>query len=149
MLLALNVSSLAQLNTIQRHRAILVSQLRTNQMALALVTFPKSRTLSVNGKSIGMLVLNSELRYGVLFAWRLDPLDFGHIYQIWLIQPDGKQISGGFFRSDLDQPFVSALISSPQLLSVFAGLDVTVEPNGGSPAPTGQRVSKASLKVAP
>lgn len=145
LLLVLNLSTWAQLYSMQRQQAMLASQLRTSQTALALVAYPEGQTFGVSGKGTGTLVLNFELRSGVLFAWGLNPLDSAHTYQIWLIQKDGKRVSGGLFRPDPEQPFVSALISSPQPLSDFVGLGVTVEPSGGSLAPTGQRVLEASF----
>jgi anti-sigma-K factor RskA len=139
-LLVFNVSTLAQLSALQRQQANLTAQVDASQKALSLVAYPESRTFTVSGKGTGTLVLNSELRSGVLFAWGLEPLDSAHTYQIWLIQPDGRRVSGGLFKPEPGQPFVSAFISSPQPLSDFVGLGVTVEPSGGSPAPTTPRV---------
>ena len=139
-LMALNVSTLAQLNAVQRQQAALTEELYSNQKALSLVAYPQSRTFSVSGKATGTLVLNSELRAGVLFVWGLEPLDAAHTYQVWLIQPDGKRVSGGLFRPEPGESFVSAFISSPQPLSDFVGLGVTVELSGGSPGPTTPKV---------
>jgi anti-sigma-K factor RskA len=121
-------------------QAALTEELYSNQKALSLVAYPQSRTFSVSGKATGTLVLNSELRAGVLFVWGLEPLDAAHTYQVWLIQPDGKRVSGGLFRPEPGESFVSAFISSPQPLSDFVGLGVTVELSGGSPGPTTPKV---------
>jgi anti-sigma-K factor RskA len=86
------------------------------------------------------LVLNSELKKGVLFAWGLDTLDAAHTYQVWLIQPDGRRVSGGLFCPESDQPFVSVIIPSSRPFTDYTGLGITVEPSGGSPGPTGPRV---------
>jgi len=139
-LLALNVSTLAQLGALQRQQAAVVAQLDASQKALSLVAYPESRTFAVSGQGTGTLVLNSELRSGVLFAWGLEPLDASRTYQIWLFQPDGKRVSGGLFRPEPGQSFVSALMTLPQPLSNFVGLGVTIEPSGGSLGPTGPRV---------
>jgi anti-sigma-K factor RskA len=144
-LVALNVSTLAQLNAVQRSQATLTEELYTNQKALSLVAYPQSRTFTVSGQATGTLVLNSELASGVLFAWGLEPLDAAHTYQVWLIQPDGKRVSGGLFRPEPDESFVSAFISLPQPLSEFVGMGVTVEPLGGSPGPTTPRVIGATF----
>ena len=141
-LLILNISTMVQLQSLQRQQIALTRQLQTSQTALALVAYPEGRTLSVTGqaKATGTLVLNSELLSGVLFAWGLDPLDEAHTYQVWLIQPDGRRVSGGLFRPEPGQPFVSVVIPSSRPFSDFTGLGVTVEPSGGSPGPTGPRV---------
>lgn len=144
-LVVLNVSTLAQVNTLQRQQAALADELYTNQKALSLVAYPHSQTFSVSGKATGTLVLNSELASGVLFAWGLEPLDAAHTYQVWLIQPDGKRVSGGLFRPEPGEPLTSAFISLPQPLTYFVGLGVTVEPTGGSPGPTTPRVIGASF----
>ena len=139
-LLVLNVSTLVQLDFLQRQQAALTAQLNTSQKALALVAYPDSRTYEVSGKAAGTLVLNDELHSGALFIWGLEPLDPMHTYQVWLIQPDGKRVSGGLFRPEPGQLLVSAFVSSPRPFSDFVGLGVTVEPSGGSPAPTTPRV---------
>jgi anti-sigma-K factor RskA len=142
----LNVSTLSQLQTLQRQQGTLTQQLQTSQTALALVAYPEGRTLAVTGQqAAGTLVLNSELKSGVLFAWGLQMLDEAHVYQVWLIQPDGRRVSGGLFRPEPGQPFVSVVIPSARPFSDFTGLGVTVEPSGGSPGPTGPKVLGTSF----
>jgi len=145
-LLALNVSTLSQLQALQRQQMSLTQQLQTSQTALALVAYPEGQTLAVTGQqATGTLVLNSELKSGVLFAWGLQTLDAAHTYQVWLIQPDGRRVSGGLFRPEPSQLFVSVIIPSSRPFSDFTGLGVTIEPAGGSPGPTGPKVLGASF----
>ena len=145
-LVVMNISTMTQLQALQRQQMTLTKQLQTSQTALALVAYPEGRSLSVTGQqAAGTLVLNSELQRGVLFAWGLDVLDEAHTYQVWLIQPDGHRISGGLFRPEPGQPFVSVVIPSERPFSDFTGLGVTIEPAGGSPAPTGARVLGTSF----
>jgi hypothetical protein len=93
---------MAQLQNLQRQQIALTQRLQTSQTALALVAYPERRTLSMTGKATRTLVLNSE-KSGVLFAWGLDSLDEAHTYQVWLIQPDGRRVSGGLFRPEPGQ----------------------------------------------
>jgi len=145
-LLVLNVSTLSQLQALQRQQATLTKHLQTSQTALALVAYPEGRTLAVTGQqAAGTLILNSELKNGVLFAWGLETLDEAHAYQVWLIQPDGRRVSGGLFRTEPGQPFVSVVIPSSRPFSDFTGLGVTIEPAGGSPGPTGPKVLGTSF----
>jgi anti-sigma-K factor RskA len=139
-LLILNGATLARLDDLQRQQAGLAQELVTSQKAMSLVAYPDSRTYALSGQAAGTLVLNTDLGYGALFAWKLAPLDEAHTYQIWLIQPDGQRVSGGLFRPEPGQRFAYAVIWSSKPFSDFTGLGVTVEPKGGSPGPTTPRV---------
>ena len=139
-LVTLNVSTLYQLNALQRQQTALTGELYDHQRALSVLAYPQSRTFTVSGEGTGALVLNSDLHAGALFAWGLDSLDATHTYQIWLIQPDGKRVSGGLFRPEPGKRFATAYISLSRPLSDFVGMGVTVEPSGGSPGPTTPRV---------
>jgi anti-sigma-K factor RskA len=140
-LLILNLTTMFQLQAMQRQQATLTEQLGVSQTALALVAYPEARTFDVTGDQVaGTLVLDSELKTGVLFAWGLAPLDSAHTYQVWLIQPDGHRVSGGLFRAESGQAFASAVIRPLRPFSDFTGLGVTIEPSNGSPSPTGPKV---------
>ena len=144
-LIALNVSTLTQLNTMRQQQAALATQLTVSQKAMSLVTYHESRTYELSGQAAGTVILNDELHSGALFMWGVAPLDAAHTYQIWLVQKDGKRVSGGLFKPEPGQPFVSALVSIPQPLTDFVALGVTVEPSGGSPGPTTPRVFGATF----
>lgn len=143
-LVALNISTVAQLNTMRQQQAALASQLTISQKAMSLVTYHESHTYELSGAA-GTVVLNDELHSGALFVWGLAPLDAAHTYQVWLVQKDGQRVSGGLFKPEPGQPFVSALVSIPQPLANFTALGVTVEPVGGSPGPTTPRVFGATF----
>jgi anti-sigma-K factor RskA len=144
-LLAFNVSTLAQFSTLQRHQSELEQDLYVSQKAISLVAYPDSRTFALSGQATGTLVVNDQLRSGALFVWGLAPLDEAHTYQVWLVQKDGTRVSGGLFKPDVGQQFASALVTWPQALADFVGLGVTVEPRGGSPGPTTPRVFGATF----
>lgn len=140
-LLLLNLWTAARIRGLMLQQATLREQLRQSQTALALVAYPESRTLPVSGEQVaGSLVLNHKLNTGVLLAWGLAPLDTGQTYQAWLIQPDGRRVSAGVFRPEPGANFASVVISPQAPLLDYSGLGVTIEPDGGSPAPTGPRV---------
>lgn len=141
LLLALNLWTAAQLRDVKRQQALLQEQLRSSQTALALQANPQARTLTVSGeRASGSLVLNPQQNTGVLFAWGLEPLDTSSTYQAWLIRPDGSRVSAGLFRPEPNQDLASLVIVADSPLSDFVALGVTIEPQGGSPAPTGRRV---------
>jgi anti-sigma-K factor RskA len=68
----------------------------------------------------------------------LPPLDPAHQYQLWLIQ-DGQRTSGAVFSVN-PEGYGSVWVSSPQPLANYSAFGVSIEPAGGSLAPTGARV---------
>jgi len=91
----------------------------------------------------GLLLFGSEVNEATLVVEDLPPLDSGRQYQLWLIR-EGQRTSGGVF-SVTPQGYGCLLILSPLPLESYQGLGITVEPAGGSPGPTGQRVLGGSL----
>ena len=92
----------------------------------------------------GVLIMSADGKYGTLVVDELPPLDADHQYQLWLIDGDGRRTSGGVF--DVGAHGYAALeIWSKDALSSFPAFGVTVEPTGGSPSPTGEKVLGTSL----
>jgi anti-sigma-K factor RskA len=91
----------------------------------------------------GRLVISMDGEYGTLVVDGLPALDAGHQYQLWLIR-DGQRVSGGVFS--VSQSGYAALeISAPEPLASYPSVGITVEPAGGSPGPTGEKVLGGSL----
>lgn len=95
------------------------------------------------GEAAGTLVISRDGEYGVLVADHLPALDPDQQYQLWLIQ-DGKRVSGGVFSVN-PEGYGALLVTSPQPLESYQSVGVTVEPYGGSPGPTGQKVLGGDL----
>jgi anti-sigma-K factor RskA len=91
------------------------------------------------------MLVDKQRAVGVLFVWNLPKLETGQNYQAWLINAQGDRISGGIFIPEENQLYTTVVITSPKPLGEFSGLGVTVEPSGGSPAPTGPRVLKVDF----
>ncbi len=68
----------------------------------------------------------------VLIA-QLPPLPAQKQYQLW-VGEDDERYSCGVFSAD--QPVQQILLNMPDIPSKYQTLVITVEPNGGSPAPT-------------
>jgi len=94
-------------------------------------------------QSTALLVISVDGEHGTLVADGLLPLDEERQYQLWLIQ-DGQRTSGGVFSVG-EEGYGSLWISSPQPLSSYSAFGVTIEPAGGSPGPTGDRVLFSEL----
>ena len=94
-------------------------------------------------QSSGKIVISRDGRYGTLVVDQLPELDKSQQYQLWLIQ-DGNRTSGGVF-SVSDHGYGSLEIWSPQPLGSYGSFGITIEPSGGSPGPTGDKVLGGDL----
>ncbi|MDQ4063617.1 MAG: anti-sigma factor [Actinomycetota bacterium] len=78
---------------------------------------------------------------GVLVAENLPPTPEGEVYQAWLLRDDVPEPAGVFDRGDGDD-------TAAPIAGSLEGADavaVTVEPSGGSPAPTSDILMTATL----
>ncbi len=146
LLIGLNLVSLLQFQSIQRQQSQLARQLQTSQIALAMLTYPGIQSLPINAGSIsGTFLLDKDRNVAVLIAWNLPQLPENQTYQAWFSDAQGQRISAAIFRSDPSLPFTTVSILLPNSLSNFSSLGVTVEPAGGSIAPTGPRLFLVSF----
>ncbi len=91
----------------------------------------------------GMLVISSDGEHGTLVVDGLPVLDESQQYQLWLIR-DGSRTSGGVFSVDVEG-YGSLWITAPEPLISYQAVGITIEPAGGSPGPTGERVLSGEL----
>jgi anti-sigma-K factor RskA len=89
-----------------------------------------------------LMVFNNET-YGTLVVEHAPQLAPGYQYQLWLIR-DGKRTDGGVFSVGKDGYGVLA-VWADQPLGTFPSFGITIEPEGGSPAPTGKKVLGGDL----
>ena len=94
-------------------------------------------------EATGTLIISDDGEHGALVVDGLSPLDIDRQYQLWLIR-DGQRTSGGVFSVDAEGYGV-VWLSSPEPLSSFPAFGVTIEPAGGSPGPTGDKVLGGEL----
>ncbi len=71
----------------------------------------------------------------VITVEHLPPLPPGRVYQIWVVTADSP-VSAGLLQPDAEGQ-VTAVIETPQDLPQPLAMAVTIEPEGGVPAPTG------------
>ena len=110
--------------------------------------YAAARTVSLIGTQAapgasGRLVPSIDGRRAKLHVEGLPPLASGRQYQLWLIK-EGARVSGGVFSVSAGGSAVLA-VEAPVPLATYTGFGVTVEPAGGSPGPTGQRVLAGAL----
>ena len=98
-----------------------------------------------DGTVAGTVILSNEQNQAVLIVRNLPLPGENQIYQIWLVKPDGGRVSAGLFRPASGESYTTQTISSTGLFSDYLGIGVTVEPVGGSDAPTGERVFRVDF----
>lgn len=91
----------------------------------------------------GTVVLDSQDNGGVLAIRGLPHLDQAYQYQLWLVR-DGERRSGGVFSVN-DEGYGNLLLAIPNDFKGFTTIGISVEPAGGSPAPTGARVARGTV----
>jgi len=145
-LIIINITSLVQIRTIQNQQTLLLNQVEDAQVALALMSSPNAQILPLVGTTVsGTLLLDKQNNTAVLIARNLPQLGDEKTYQIWLIEKDGGRVSAGLFLPESGQPYTTKAILPSQILTDYLGIGVTVEPAGGSEAPTGERVLKVDF----
>jgi anti-sigma-K factor RskA len=146
LLLGITLFSVFQVQTLQRQQATLARQINNGQTALAMLAYPSTRTLPLSGGNIaGNLLVDPDRNVAALIVWNLPALPADQTYQVWLNDPQGNRTSGGTFSSEPNQPFTTVSIFAPGAFSKYKGIGVTVEPAGGSTAPTGRNIFKVDL----
>ncbi|MCU0486793.1 MAG: anti-sigma factor [Anaerolineales bacterium] len=79
----LAVFALFQIQSLKRQQAQLSSQLRANQMALAMLAYPDTQTLPfTDGGISGSLLLDQDRNVAALIAWDLPQLEKDQTYQV-------------------------------------------------------------------
>lgn len=86
----------------------------------------------------GFVLISEDGDNGTLVVDGLPSLEANQQYQLWLVQ-DGQRISGAIFSTD-EKDYATARIRAPGSLLEYSAVDITIEPTGGSPQPTGMRV---------
>ena len=94
-------------------------------------------------QAIGLIVISADGEHGTLVVDSLDPLGQDQQYQLWLIQ-DGERTDGGVFSVN-PEGYGSLWVETPQPLSSYSAFGITIEPAGGSPGPTGDKVLGSAL----
>ncbi len=143
--LIVNLLVLGQNRAVAGQQQALAQRIADQQTAFALITYPTTKIAKVYGDGYGTLVYDPGQPVAVLNAWGLSPLPPTKTYQAWLVTANGDRVSGGLFQMPAGARFTTLVINSPSPLSNFVSVGVTVEPAGGSPAPTGPRVLRTDF----
>jgi anti-sigma-K factor RskA len=82
-----------------------------------------------------LVVSSANGERGTLVVDGLPALRGGRVYQLWLTR-DGESADGATFIVD-DEGYATVVVHAPRPLTDYTGFSVTMEPEGGSLAPTG------------
>jgi len=105
----------------------------------------RMQATNVAPHAVGRLYIAPELNTLALVVYDLPMLDAHRVYQLWLIDPQGERTSGGTFS--VDHEGTGWLMVHPaQSLGEWQSVGITIEPRGGSPKPTGERVLGTTLR---
>lgn len=97
-------------------------------------------------EATGVLLFEPRYSYAVLIVKNLPPPEPGYAYQLWLIRPDGRRVSGAVFSISPSAKWSTVIIQAPEPLEHFPAFGITIEPSGGSPRPTGPKVMGGSAE---
>ena len=96
--------------------------------------------------TFGLLVTNVANTWGIAAVLGVDPLEPGTVYDLWL-EKDGVATHGWFIKKiDPDTQFGQVYAETfPTPVDQFDRIFITLEPEGGSPAPTGPELLAATI----
>jgi anti-sigma-K factor RskA len=114
-----------------------LSQLQIGTTSLGMRAVPLSAPVT-GSTATGFVLISADGEDGALIVDGLPPLKEGQEYQLWLIR-DGQRISGAVFSTD-ENNYGGTRIRAPRSLLDYSAVGITIEPEGGSPAPTGTQV---------
>ncbi len=80
---------------------------------------------------------------GMVMAEQFPQLKPGEVYQVWLLYGEDR-MSGGMFYVDANGSAM-VMVESPMPLDSIDGVGITMEPAGGSAAPTGEQVVRGTI----
>lgn len=86
----------------------------------------------------GFVLVSADGDDGALVVDGLPPLGENQQYQLWLIR-NGERTSGAVFSTD-EKSYGGTRIRAPLSLMEYSSVGITIEPPGGSPQPTGEKV---------
>jgi hypothetical protein len=130
-------------NLRERHSEM-EKQLRVAQDLVNTLTSPESKQITLAPvKALpqpqGKAYYLSSSGHLILLANNLAPLPPDKVYELWLIPSTGSPIPAGLFQPD--SRGTATVVNPPLPIGVEAkAFAITIEPTGGSPAPTSQPI---------
>jgi anti-sigma-K factor RskA len=146
LLLAVNLGFLVHTQRLLEQGQDALAQQYAGQAAAAIAIYPSSQVAVIEEDGVrGTFVYDPSLPVGVMYVWGLEPPSEDQAYQAWLIDAEGQRLSGGLLTFSAEPSFGWLMIEAPTPMAEFSSLGVTLEPAGGSDAPTGPRILGTDL----
>lgn len=114
-----------------------LNQLPVGATSLGMRAVPLSAPVA-GSAATGFVLISADGEDGALIVDGLPPLEEGKQYQLWLIR-NGQRTSGAVFSTD-ENSYGGMRIRAPLSLLEYSAVGITIEPEGGSPQPTGAQV---------
>jgi anti-sigma-K factor RskA len=93
---------------------------------------------NADSRATGFVLISADGDEGALVVDGLPPLGESQQYQLWLIR-DEKRTSGAVFSTD-EKSYGGTRVEVSGSLLEYSAVGITIEPFGGSPQPTGEKV---------
>ena len=149
-LLMVNIGILVQAQRLVDEGQGALAQQQAGQTAVAIASYPSSQVALIEEDGVrGTFVYDPGIPVGVLYVWGLQPPPEDQAYQTWLVDAEGQRLNGGLLTFSVDPGFGWLMIEAPKPIAEFSSLGVTLEPAGGSTAPTGPRILGTDIVQAP
>jgi anti-sigma-K factor RskA len=133
--------AVARLDRSEREVEAATRALNSAQVRMAVLTAPDLARVDLSGQPPAPRAAGrafwSRTRGLVFAASSLPPLPAGRTYQLWVVTAS-RPISAGLIRPD-DNGSVTASFDTPPDIPAPVAIAVTLEPEGGVPAPTGDK----------
>lgn len=120
-----------------------VNQLQINQTRTGMRAIPLTSTGAAPGGA-GYIIIGADGQNGALVVDSLPVLDLQHQYQLWLVRNE-QRTSAAVFSVD-EYGYGGTRIKAPGSLFDYSACGISIEPAGGSPNPTGERVLSGTLR---
>ena len=134
---ALGKALVAQSNSIEQINA------KISQTPASTVVTISLKGTEARPQAHGELIADPKSASAVMVVTGLGQLEAGKTYQVWLIDAGGHK-SAGLLTVDANGQAV-LIVTSDTAIGSFNALGISVEPDGGSPQPTGDIVVLSDL----
>jgi anti-sigma-K factor RskA len=128
------------------YRVVQLSNQRAAQrQALDLITDTSAVSVKLKARpaapnAAGRIRYKPNSNIGILETWDLPVLEANRIYQLWLVYPDNTRDTGALFKIVSEDGTATVLIMAPKAFGTYTNFGISIEPDGGSPGPTGPGV---------
>ena len=133
---------------LQSQVSVLEQEVQTQRTVLAQLSLPQAHAFAISGtdhqpQAQGQLIADASTGSGVLVVSGLKPLTTGQTYEFWLIN-DATAVPAGLFKVN-EQGQGVLQITQKFTSNSYNAIGVSIEPAGGSKAPTGDIVMLGKL----